>query len=124
MTSHQLDSSLPLTNIISNIENGLTNGLQNGKRELIPSPQLPQSPLKKPRLVPEQTQIGLNQQTQPSLPKTPVSQTVSSNKNYADLITWFTSQVKIVTQNSILHSRTCLFVNVFKDLIITDDLDR
>lgn len=96
MTSHQLDSSLPLTNIISNIENGLTNGLQNGKRELIPSPQLPQSPQKKPRLVPEQTQIGLNQPTQPSLPKTPVSQTVSSNKNYADLITWFTSQVKFL----------------------------
>ena len=95
MSSHQLDSSLPLTNIISNIENGLTNGLQNGKRELIPSPQLPQSPQKKPRLVPEQTQMGVNQQTQPSLPKTPVSQTVSSNKNYSDLITWFTSQVNI-----------------------------
>ena len=93
--SHQLESSLPLTNIISNIENGLTNGLHNAKRELTPSPQLPQSPQKKPRLVPEQNQIGLNQpQTQPSLPKTSISQAVSSNKNYADLITWFTSQVK------------------------------
>ena len=120
MTSHQLDSSLPLTNIISNIENGLTNGLQNGKRELIPSPQLPQSPQKKPRLVPEQTQIGLNQQTQPSLPKTPVSQTVSSNKNYADLITWFTSQVNI----SKSLDKTNLPMNVRRDLIITVNSDR
>ena len=58
IASHQLDSSLPLTNIISNIENGLhpTNGL-NGKRELLPSPQLPQSPQKKPRLVPEQPNV-------------------------------------------------------------------
>ena len=96
IASHQLDSSLPLTNIISNIENGLhpTNGL-NGKRELLPSPQLPQSPQKKPRLVPEQLHVGLGQQTSPTLPKTPVSQAVSNNKNYADLITWFTSQVKI-----------------------------
>ena len=96
IASHQLDSSLPLTNIISNIENGLhpTNGL-NGKRELLPSPQLPQSPQKKPRLAAEQPHIGLNQQTSPTLPKTPVSQAVSNNKNYADLITWFTSQVNI-----------------------------
>ena len=92
--SHQLDSNLPLTNIISNIENGLSNGIHT-KRELLPSPQLPQSPQKKPRLVTDQPHIGLNPQTQPSLPKTPVAQTVSNNKNYADLITWFTSQVRI-----------------------------
>ena len=123
MTSHQLDSNLPLTNIISNIENGLTNGLHNGKRELIPSPQLPQSPQKKARLVPEQTQMGVNQQTQPSLPKTPVSQTVSSNKNYADLITWFTSQVKISKSESDC-SRMDSSMDSVRNLIITESLDR
>ena len=100
--SYQLDSNLPLTNIISNIENGLSNGIHT-KRELLPSPQLPQSPQKKPRLVTDQPQIG--QHTQPSLPKTPVAQTVSSNKNYADLITWFTSQVRIFQNSQILDRK-------------------